>query len=113
MSCGLDCRCSSDLVLLCLWCKLTAAAQIGPLAWELPNAMGVALKITKKKLQQSLKRINLGSSLVARHVKDLALSLLWLGVAAVVYVQSLGWELLHAIGTAKNKKLKLKTTLII
>lgn len=51
--------------------------------------------------------------MVVHQVKDLALSLLWLGVAAVVYVQSLGWELLHAIGTAKNKKLKLKTTLII
>ena len=35
MSCGVDCRCSSDLALLWLWCRLATAAPIWPLAWEL------------------------------------------------------------------------------
>ena len=38
-----------DLALLFLWRRLAAAAQIQPLAWELPNASGVALK--KKKIK--------------------------------------------------------------
>ena len=40
--------CGSDLVLLWLWLWPAAAAPIGPLAWELPYAMGVALKKKKK-----------------------------------------------------------------
>jgi len=39
-----------DLALLWLWCRLVAAAPIGPLAWEPPYATGVALEKTKKKL---------------------------------------------------------------
>ena len=35
--------------LLWLWCRLAAVVQIRPLAWELPHAMGVALKSKKKK----------------------------------------------------------------
>ena len=43
-------RYSSDLELLWLWCRLAAAAQIcPPLTWELPFAVGVALKSRKKK----------------------------------------------------------------
>ena len=38
MSYGIGCRRGSDLVLLWLWCR------IWPLAWEPPNAVGVALK---------------------------------------------------------------------
>ena len=33
-----------DPALLWLWCRLAAAAQIQPLAWELPYATGAALK---------------------------------------------------------------------
>ena len=44
VSCGVDCRCSSDSTLLCLWHRLAATALIQPLAWELPHATGVALK---------------------------------------------------------------------
>ena len=33
-----------DLALLWLWCRLAAAALIESLAWELPYAMGTALK---------------------------------------------------------------------
>ena len=44
MSCGVIRRCSSDLALLSLWCRLAAAALIQPLAWEPPYATDVALK---------------------------------------------------------------------
>jgi len=36
MSCGVGHRCSSDLVLLWLWCRPAATAPIRPLAWEPP-----------------------------------------------------------------------------
>ena len=49
MSCGVGHRCSSDLALLWLWGRLTAAAFIQPLAWELPYAAGAALKRQKNK----------------------------------------------------------------
>ena len=51
MSCGIGCRCSSDLTLLWLWHRLVATALIRPLAWEPPYAMGAALEKTKKKIQ--------------------------------------------------------------
>jgi len=44
MSCGVGHRRGSDPSLLWLWCRLAATAQIQLLAWELPYAMGVALK---------------------------------------------------------------------
>ena len=46
MSCGIGRRCSLDLALL--W--LAAIAQIRSLAWELPYAVGAALKKRKKKV---------------------------------------------------------------
>ena len=45
MSCGVGQRHSSDLELLWLWRRPSAAAPIQPLAWELPCAMDTALKI--------------------------------------------------------------------
>ena len=48
MICGVGLRCSSDLALLCLWCRPAAAAPVQPLAWELPYAVDVALKRKKK-----------------------------------------------------------------
>ena len=42
-------RRGSNLVRLRLWCSLATAASIPPLAWELPQAVGVALKDQKKK----------------------------------------------------------------
>ena len=47
MSYGVGCRLSLDLALLWLWYRLAATALIGPLAWEPPYAMGVALKRQK------------------------------------------------------------------
>ena len=53
MSCGVGHRQSSDVALLWLWRRLMATAQIRPLAWELPNAMGPGLKIRGKKKKNS------------------------------------------------------------
>ena len=47
MSCGIGRRRGSDPALLWLWCRLAAVSLIRPLAWELPSAMGVALKSKK------------------------------------------------------------------
>ena len=47
MSCGVGHRRGSDLTLLWLWRKPMATAPIRPLAWEPPDAVGVALKRQK------------------------------------------------------------------
>ena len=44
MSCGVGLRCGLDPMLLWLWHRLVATALFGPLAWEPPYALGVALK---------------------------------------------------------------------
>ena len=38
-----------DLVVVWLWCRLAAVTPVPPLAWELPDVMGVALKSGQKK----------------------------------------------------------------
>ena len=50
-----------DPMLLWLWCRLTAVTPIRPLAWELPDAKGAALKIqkTKKKKKKKERKKNL------------------------------------------------------
>ena len=55
MSCGVGCRCDSDLALLWLWCRPAAVALIGPLAWEPPYAAGAALRRQKKKKKKKPK----------------------------------------------------------
>ena len=57
MSCGVGCRCGSDLVLLWLWCRLVAVAPIGPLAWEPLCAAGTALKRPKKTQNNNNKNV--------------------------------------------------------
>ena len=52
MSCGVGHRHGSDPAWLCLWCRLAAAAPIGPLAWEPPYAMGAALEMAKRQQQK-------------------------------------------------------------
>jgi len=47
MSCGVGHRCVLDLALLWLWHRPAATAMIGSLAWELPYATGMALKLKK------------------------------------------------------------------
>ena len=49
MSCGVGCRRGSDPALLWLWRRLVATAPSGPLAWEPPHAVRVALKRQKTK----------------------------------------------------------------
>ena len=49
MSCGVDNRCGSDPALLRLWRRPAATALNGPLDWEPPYAVGVALKDKKTK----------------------------------------------------------------
>ena len=52
MSCGVVCRHGLDPVLLWLWCRLAATALTQTLAWELPYAVGAALRRPKKKKEK-------------------------------------------------------------
>ena len=49
MSCGVDYKHGSDLVLLWLWHRPAAITPIRPLAWELPYAAGTAQEMAKKR----------------------------------------------------------------
>ena len=49
MSCGVSGRHGSDPLLLWLWCSPAATALIQPVTWELPYAVGMALKRRRKK----------------------------------------------------------------
>ena len=53
MNCGVVHRRGSDPALLWPWCRPVAIVLIRPLAWELPYAMGMALKSRKKKKKKS------------------------------------------------------------
>ena len=44
-----------DPALLWLWCRPAAKAPIGPLAWELTDTVGVALKSKAKKKKKKKK----------------------------------------------------------
>ena len=58
MSCGIDCRCSSDPALLWLWLWLLATAPIRPLAWEpLYAALEKAKRQKKKKKKKERKQV--------------------------------------------------------
>ena len=52
MSCDVGCKCGSDPMLLWLWCRPATRAPIRTLAWEIPYAMGMALKRKKKKKEK-------------------------------------------------------------
>ena len=55
VSSGVGCICGLDPALLWLWCRPAAIALIQPLAWELPYAMGMALKRPKRKNKKKCK----------------------------------------------------------
>ena len=57
MSCGVDHRHGSELMLLWLRCRLAATAPIQPLACEPPYAESVGPKIPKKKKKVELKML--------------------------------------------------------
>ena len=69
MSCGIGHRCSLDLTLLWLWCRLVATAPVGTLAWEPPHAVGMALKRQedqkKKKKKTTIRSSNLTPGLLS------------------------------------------------
>ena len=56
MSCGVGRRCGSDLarLWLWLWCRWVAAALTGPLAWQPPYAVSVALKRKNKQTNKQI-----------------------------------------------------------
>ena len=54
VSCGVGCKRGSDLVLLWLWGRPTAAALTPSLAWEPPYAAGVAIKLQKIKYAKNI-----------------------------------------------------------
>ena len=49
MSCGVGHSRGSDPALLWLWCRLAAVPALGPLPWEPPHAVCVALERRKGK----------------------------------------------------------------
>ena len=57
MSCGVGCRCGLDpeLLWLWLWHRPVTTALIGPLAWEPPYAIGVALEKAKRQKKKKKK----------------------------------------------------------
>ena len=69
MSCGVGRRRGSDLALLWLWCRPAAVAPNGPLAWEPPCAVGVALK-RKKEERKKEQKSNLGIPVVAQQLTN-------------------------------------------
>ena len=58
VSCGVGRRCGSDPTMLWLWRRPAAAAPIGPLAWEPPYAMGIALEKAKRQEDKKKKKKN-------------------------------------------------------
>ena len=66
MSCGVGCRHSMDLALLWLWCRLAATGPIGPLDWEPPYAVGMALKKQNKTKNPKSSQISRQKVVVAR-----------------------------------------------
>ena len=56
MSCGVGRRRGSGPAMLWLWHRLVATALIGPLAWEPPYAMDVALEKTKRQKKKERKK---------------------------------------------------------
>ena len=66
MSCDVGCRRGSDPVLLWLWHRLAATALIGPLAWEPPCVVGVALEKTKNKTNKTTTESVRGRSLARK-----------------------------------------------
>ena len=57
VSYGVGRRCGLDPLLLWLWCRPASIPLIRPLAWELPYAVGIALKKKSEKEKQKKKYI--------------------------------------------------------
>ena len=59
MSCAVGHRHGSDATFLWLWLWLAAVALIRRLAWELPHAVGAALKKAKKKKKNPTNKVKI------------------------------------------------------
>ena len=105
MSSGISHRCSSDLVLLCLWYRPSAIALIRPLAWNLPYAIRIALKRQKIKLK---KGETPGGSLMAQQIKNPAFLLLRLGL--LLWIGFNPWPRNFPMFHSQKKKEKTQKT---
>ena len=71
-----------DLALLRLWYRPMARAQIRPLAWEAPYALGAALRKTKDKTTTTTKKLSKMSNkarilFVILHVRHMTQTILF------------------------------------
>ena len=83
------CRCSSDPVLLWLWCRPAPAALIWPLAWELPHAQVQPEK--EKKNAKKEKSGKVGKMLIIFWIQVKGIwRTLYSGLSIFVYV----WKML-------------------
>ena len=86
-------------MLLWLRCRLAAVALIGPLAWDPPYVMDVALKAKKKKKRKKEKktRFRLGRECKAEFSPSLAVCLGWEALpfeGQLSFPESIKWALL-------------------
>ena len=58
VSCSAGRRCSSDVALLWLWCRLPVTALIRPLAWEPPYVVDMAPQKKEKRERRVIKLVN-------------------------------------------------------
>ena len=64
VSCGVDCRYSSDPTSLWLWHRLAVVALVQPLAWELPYAVS-AIKRSKQARKKEVKLFFAGGMIIS------------------------------------------------
>ena len=96
-NCGVGGRCGLDPALLWLWRRPTALALIGPLAWEPPYAVGMALKSkTKNKKQNQKNKTNKKKNTT----KQLQWSVVWIhvldGICLDIFHMLSGFVACHA-----------------
>ena len=97
-------RCGLDLMLLWLWCRPAATAQIQSLAWEHPHALGAALK-KKKKNKFSSKSFII---LLSKHFGFLMRkAYVYTGLNHTSTIQSMGQRFYSATGKLKSSLLHL------
>ena len=98
MICGVGRRRGLDLAWLWLWRRPAAAALIGPLAWEPPYAMGVALK-TKNKTKQNRtnkKQILIFSRNSFTYIpRENVLPVIWASLSLVTWIHKINHHSVH------------------
>ena len=115
------CRSQTRLrsALLWLWLWLAAVAPIGPLIWELPYAIGVALKSKKRKKKKKKEKkksicemsIQFFSFLFLRPLYSFAFFFFFfLHILQIYFVYSLNWVLFHGLVINVTKETELRST---